>query len=243
GVVLINETMARRYWPGHDPIGQRLEIGYSRKELEIIGMVGDVRQLRLDAEVKPEVYVSFNQTPWTFMTFVIKTAGDPSSLASTVRGQVGIVDKDIPVYSIATMQQRMSDSVAKRRFNMLLVGSFGFLALVLAGVGIYGVISYSVAQRTHEIGLRMALGADRRDIFRLIVGQGIVLTIIGIGIGLIGSFALTRLISTLLFGVTATDTLTFAGVSLLLSSVALAACYVPARRATRVDPMVALRYE
>jgi putative ABC transport system permease protein len=177
------------------------------------------------------------------MTFVVRAAGDPSSLMGTIKRQVWAIDRDIPIYSLATLSERVSDSVAKRRFNMWLVGSFAVLASLLAAVGIYGVISYAVSRRTHEIGIRLALGAERRNILRLVIGQGLALTLIGIAVGLAGSVALTRLISNLLFGVSATDPLTFVGVSVLLVVIALLACFIPARRATRVDPMAALRYE
>jgi putative ABC transport system permease protein len=243
-VALVNETMAGRYWPGEDAVGQRIKATFGgERPLEIVGVVGDTRQAGLDAEVRPEIYLPFTQRTWAFMSFVVKTEGDPLALAGAVKSQVLMLDRDVPVYSLATLEQRMSDSVAKRRFNMILVGCFGFLALALAAVGIYGVLAYSVARRTHELGLRMALGADSRDIFKLVIFQGMTLTLAGLAAGLTGSLLLTRLISTLLFGVTATDPLTLAGVSVLRGALAFAACYITARMATRVDTMVALLYE
>ncbi len=249
GVIIINETLARRFWPDEDPIGERLAIGLSfddegaPESYEIVGIVGDVRHRRLDADVFPQMFLPYRQQTWDFMSFVLRTNGDPLRLVGGVRGQVRAVDKDQPVYGIRTMEQYVSASVAQRRFSMLLLGIFAALAVALAAGGTYGVISYSVSQRTHEIGIRMALGAQRRDIFKLVVGQGMGPVLIGVGIGLAASLALTRFLSSLLFGVSATDPVTFAGVAVLLAAVALLACYIPARRATRVDPLVALRYE
>jgi putative ABC transport system permease protein len=178
------------------------------------------------------------------MTLVVRTnSSDPAGLSASLRSAVQQVDADQPVFDIQTMDQILAKSVATRRFNMLLLGIFASVALMLAGVGIFGVMNYSVTQRTHEIGIRMALGAQARDVLKMIVGQGMLLTLIGLGVGVAAALALTRVLSGLLYGVTATDPVTFAGVSLILAAVALAACYIPARRAMKVDPMVALRYE
>ena len=239
--IIINETMARTFFPGEDPLGRRIRI-IASPWLTIVGVVGDIRHTGLSTRPNPEVYLSDLQEPSGSMAVMVRTSGDPLTLASAVREQVTAVDKDQPV-AITTMDQIFSDSVVGQRFNMLLLSVFGALALGMAVVGVFGVINYSVAQRTQEIGIRIALGAQRRDIFRLVVGQGMVLALLGVGIGLVGAFALTRLISGLLFGVSATDPLTFLLVSLLLTSVALLASYIPARRAMKVDPMIALRCE
>jgi putative ABC transport system permease protein len=239
--IIINETFARRFFPDQDPMGQRIRI-ISSPWLAVVGVVGDIRHMGLQTQPNPEMYLSDLQEPSGSMAVMVRTAGDPLMLAAAVREQVTALDQDLPV-AITTMDQIRSDSVGGQRFNALLLSIFGALALGLAVVGVFGVINYSVAQRTHEIGVRIALGAKRRDIFKLVVGQGMVLALIGVGIGLAGAFALTRLISGLLFGVSPTDFGTFAVVSLLLAGVALVASYIPARRAMNVDPMVALKYE
>ena len=244
--LIVNEALARRYWPGEEVIGKRL--GFeddAAKQIwwEIVGVVGNVKHERLDAEAKPEVYFPYQQSPRNFMTLVVRTSSEPSNMIATVREQVLAIDRDQPVFNIKTMEERLSKSVAQSRFLMLLLGVFSALALILAAVGIYGVMAYVVTQRTHEIGIRMALGAQSADVLRMVVGQGMMLTFIGVGIGLVAAFALTRLMASLLYGVTATDPWTFAAVALVLSAVALLASFIPARRATKVDPMVALRYE
>ena len=239
--VIINETMARTYWPNEDPLGRRMRIIFS-PWLTVVGVVGDVRHSGLNTPPNPEVYLSQLQEPNSSMAVMMRTAGDPLQLGAAVREQVKAVDKDQPL-TLTTMDQIFSDSVAGQRFNTLLLGIFASVALVLAMIGVFGVINYSVAQRTHEIGIRMALGAQRRDVFRLIVGEGLALTLVGVGLGSAGAFALTRLITGLLYGVSPTDPTTFVVVAISLSAVALLACYIPARRATRVDPLVALRYE
>lgn len=239
--IIINETMARKFFADEDPMGQRIRI-ISSPWLTIVGIVGDVRHTGLSTQPNPEMYLSDLQEPSDSMAVMVKTAGDPLNLAAAVREQVMALDRDQPV-AITTMDDIFSASVGGQRFNMLLLSIFGALALILAVVGVFGVINYSVAHRTREIGLRIALGARRTDILQLVIGQGLVLALLGVGIGLGGAFALTRLISGLLFGVSPTDPLTFVVVSLLLTGVALLATYIPARRAMNVDPMVALRCE
>ncbi|HEY0004368.1 MAG TPA: ABC transporter permease [Pyrinomonadaceae bacterium] len=246
-VAVISETMARKYWPGEDPIGKRISPGKAETPedwITIIGVVKDVRQFELSATPKPQMYLSYTQAAFFEpRDLVISTDAEPLSLAATVRRAVWEIDKDQPVSDIRTMEEILSESVARQRFSMLLLGIFAALALALAAVGIYGVMSYSVAQRTREIGIRMALGAQRSDVLKLAVGAGLKLVLIGVAIGLLASFVLTRVMSSLLFGVSATDPATFVIISLVLISVALLASYIPARRATKVDPMIALRYE
>ncbi|MFY9609354.1 MAG: ABC transporter permease [Blastocatellia bacterium] len=242
-VAVINETMAQRYWPGEDPLGQRMRIEDDDPWMEIVGVVGTVKHFGLDSKSRPEFYVPYPNDPWPFMTAVIRSTSNPTSLADAMRNAVWAIDKDLPVPDIKTMEQLLSGSVAGRQFNMLLLGTFAAVALVLASVGIYGVMSYSVTQRTHEIGIRMALGARQSDVVKLVVGQGVILALIGVGIGLAGALALTRVLASLLFEVGTTDPATFLAISILLTGVALGACFVPARRAAKVDPLIALRYE
>jgi putative ABC transport system permease protein len=243
-VILINETLARKYFPGEDPVGKRLTLGLNDINGEIVGVIGDVRSSSLSKEAGPEFYVPLEQVPFSDLSLVVRTSfDDPALVAESLRAAVQEVDKDQPLYEVRTMNSLIANSVARQRFSMTLLALFAAFALLLACVGIFSVMSYLVTQRTHEIGIRMALGAQTRDVLRMILGRGMTLTLIGIGIGLAASFALTRVMRGLLFGVSATDPLTFTGVSLLLALVALAACYLPARRAARVDPMVALRYE
>ncbi len=239
--IIINETMARLYWPNEDPVGRRMKILFS-PWLTVVGVVGDVHHTGLNTPPNPEIYMSQLQEPSDSMAVMARTNGDPLQLAAAVREQVKSIDKDLPV-TVTTMDQIFSDSVAGQRFNTLLLGIFASVALVLAMIGVFGVINYSVAQRTHEIGIRLALGAQRRDVFRLVVGQGLLLAVIGVGLGAVGAVALTRLIAGLLYGVSPTDGPTFVLVALIVTVVAALACYLPARRATRVDPLVALRYE
>jgi len=246
-VVVISETMARRYWPNEDAVGKRIAVGRVRSDqdwISVAGVVKDVRQFELTADPKPQMYLSYRQAAFFFpRDLVVKTDVDPASMAATVRKAVWDIDKDQPVSNIRTMEDILADSIARQRFSMLLLAIFAGVALVLAGVGIYGVMSYSVAQRTREIGIRMALGAQTGAVLKLAVGYGMKLVAVGIVTGLIAAFALTRVMATLLFGVTATDPATFTLISFLLVAVAALASYVPARRATKVDPITALRYE
>ncbi len=248
GVVIISESAAHRFWPGESPIGKRLMRGSFDPDnpwWKVVGVVGDVRYRTLAAGQNndPDVYFSLTQLPTRFLGIVLRSAADARSLTSSLRAVIREMDPNLPLYQVSTMEVLLAEATAQDRITALLLGAFALTALLLASVGIYGVISYSVSQRTHEIGIRMALGAQRRDIFKLVVGQGMVLTLAGVGVGLAASFGLTRFLQSLLFGVSATDPVTFAGVALLLVAVALLACYIPARRATRVDPLVALRYE
>jgi putative ABC transport system permease protein len=243
-VALINETAAKRGWPNEDPIGKRIALGgVDSPKRTIVGIVRDVNHQGLDDAPEMQTYVPHAQWAGSYMTLVVRTTIDPASLTAAVRNEIRAVDANLPHYQIATMQQLISGSVAQRRFTLLLVGVFAAVALLMSAVGIYGVISYSVAQRTQEIGIRVALGAQTGDVLKLIIGQGMALVATGVLIGLAGAFGLTRLMSSLLFDVSATDPLTFAGISLLLAAVALLACWVPARRAAKVDPMIALRHE
>jgi putative ABC transport system permease protein len=245
-VLMINETAARRYWPGEDPVGKRLSFSTGSTPptwLTVVGVVKDVLQYGLDVPAKPTIYLPFLQLPEEFMVTVVRTGVDPSSVSSAVRGAIAAVDKEQPLLMTRTMAEIYSDSVAQRRFNTILIAAFASLALVLAMVGVYGLMTYAVTGRVHEMGVRVALGAQRWDVLRLVLGQGLGLTLAGIGFGLGVSFALTGFISKLLFNVPRSDPVTFVAVSLSLGAIALLACYLPARRAARVDPMVALRYE
>ncbi|MGZ8846811.1 MAG: FtsX-like permease family protein, partial [Pyrinomonadaceae bacterium] len=242
-VIVINEALARRYFPGEEPIGKRISIGFENVPREIVAVVGNIKQSTLNSDARPAMYIPHLQLPAGGMSIVVRTNGDPMALAALARNEIHAVDAAIPVTKIRTMGEVFSESVVQQRFSMLLVGLFGSLALVLAAIGIYGVMAYTVTQRKHEIAVRMALGARRSQVWKLILKDALMLASIGIGIGLIGAFALTRLMSSLLFEVKPTDAQTFAMVSALLILVALLACLVPARRATKVDPLVALRYE
>ena len=243
GVIIINEALAHRYWPDGDPLGQRLTVGFEKSPREIVGIVASVKQSTLSAGARPAMYLPHLQLPTGGMSIVIRTNGDPMSLAALARTQIHSVDPTIPVTNTRTMDEIFSASVAQQRFSMLLVGVFGALAVILAAIGIYGVMGYAVTQRKHEIAVRMALGAKTNQVLKLILKDGLVLASLGVAIGLAGAFALTRLMSSLLFEVKPTDAQTFIAVSALLIFVALLACLIPARRATKVDPLVALRYE
>jgi putative ABC transport system permease protein len=244
-VVLISESLARQHFPGEDPIGKRILVEMFEKPnpTEIIGIVGDVRYDSLTDEAEPTVYFPHPELTYDFMTLVIRTIGDPAEMAPAVRGELRAIDPEQPVSDVRTMNQVMGETLARSRFNTLLLVLFAGLATLLAAVGIFGVMNYSVTLRTHEIGIRMALGAQPGQVLMLILRQGLLLTLTGIGIGLAGALALTRVMSGLLFGVGATDPATFAAIVLLLGVVSLIACYIPARRATRVDPLIGLRYE
>ncbi|HKP86340.1 MAG TPA: ABC transporter permease [Blastocatellia bacterium] len=245
-VAIISESMAARYFPGEDPIGKRIKRGSAVANYNwptIVGVAADVKHSALEKQSRPHLYFPYLQSPFGYMVIVARTSTNPESLATAASKAVWAVDKDQPVSNVKTMDHYLSEAVASRRFYMTLLGVFASVAMVLAAVGIYGVMSYSITQRTHEIGIRMALGAAERDVLKLVVGQAMLLAAVGVGIGMIASFALTRVLSSFLYGVTATDPLTFLAVSALLAGVALGACLVPARRAMKVDPMVALRYE
>jgi putative ABC transport system permease protein len=245
-VLVIDEEFARRYWPGEEAVGKRIRLGTQEGAplLTVIGVVGRVKMEGLNQDSnRVQGYFAFSQMPFSGMTVLAKAAGDPNQLIASMRQQVKAIDSDQPIYNIRTMNEIRADSVAPERLNLALLSIFAGLALVLAVVGIYGVMSYSVTQRTHEIGIRMAIGAQPRDVFRMVIGQGMALALIGIAFGLAGAFGLTRLMATMLFGVEPTDPVTFASIAVLLMLVALVACYVPSRRATKVDPMVSLRYE
>ncbi len=248
-VVIITETFAKQYFPNEDPIGRRMHPGISSIEgeestmREIVGVVGDVRNRGLNTAPKAAYYVPHTQVPFSQMVGVVKTNGEPRSLIPTVTKEVGAMDQAIPLFGVKSMEEYLSASVAAPRFNTTLLSIFAAVALVLTVVGLYGVMSYSVAQRTNEIGIRLALGAQARDVLVMIVKQASTLILVGLAIGLAGAFALTRLIASLLFGVTEKDPITFGVVAVLLAVVALMACYIPALRATRVDPMEALRRE
>jgi putative ABC transport system permease protein len=247
GAVVINEAMAKRFWPNEDPIGKRISTATSNGQQTqwqtIVGVVGNVRHLGLDVEPRPEIYYHTTSNPPFGPVVVIRTTGDPQRLISIARAKVRELDHDVAISNVNTMEQLVAQSVAQRRFGMFLVGIFAALALVLAVVGIYGVVSYSVAQRTNEIGVRMALGASTTDVLNLVLKHGMALALIGVAAGLAGAFVVTRLMVAVLFDVKPTDVVTFATVSVGLMLVALLACYVPARRAMKVDPLVALRYE
>jgi putative ABC transport system permease protein len=244
-VVVINESMARRDFPGEDPIGKRIG-GDDQREAMIVGVTSDVKRFGLEAEAVFEEYHLFLQNAEAMggnIKLMVRAAGDPLNLTAAVRQQVWAINANIPVVDVMTMEQRLAETLAPRRFQMLLFGAFAVVALVLAAVGVYGVISHSVSRRTHEIGVRMALGARPRNVLLMVIRQGMSLALVGVAIGLVAAFALTRVMAGLLFNVKTDDPATFAGVSLLLAAVAFLATFLPARRATKVDPMVALRQE
>ncbi len=244
-VVVVNETFVRKNLAGLDPIGQRVTIHMKDTDVpsEIVGVVGDTKHLGLDSENEAMAYWPHPELTYPSMTLVIRTRGDATGVAPGAREVIRNLDPEQPIGDVSTMERLLAKSVARSRFNTTLLSIFSLVALVMAAVGIYGVMSYSVLQRTHEIGVRMALGAQHRDVLKLVVQQGIAVGLIGVVVGLLSSYGLTRLIATLLFEVAATDVTTFATVAGGLFLVTLAACFLPARRATKVDPLVALRYE
>ncbi|HTG18112.1 MAG TPA: ABC transporter permease, partial [Blastocatellia bacterium] len=246
-VTVIDEEFVRRYFPDVEPIGQHIRPGGNSPKNPLAEVVGVVRRVRMDGlsedSNRVQSYYPLRQLPFGGMTIVVKTANDPLGIVSAAREQVFSIDPDQPVYNINSMEQLRSDSIAPDRLNLMLLVSFAAVALILAGVGIYGVMAYSVTQRTHEIGIRMALGARQSDVLGMVIRQGMKLAVVGLTIGLIGAWLATRAMTSLLFGVSATDPMTFAVISVALAGVALGACFVPARRATKVDPMIALRYE
>jgi putative ABC transport system permease protein len=244
-MAIVNEVLARTVFPGQDPIGRQItNFGPDNLTLQIVGVVGNVRHVGLDTQPHAEIYQLLGQAQWPSMFVTMRSAtSDAMSLNSSAQNAVWSVNKDVPLANIRTMHDLVSNSVQRRRFSMLLLTMFAGVAMLLAATGLYGVMSYSVAQRTKEIGIRMALGARRPNVLALIVKQGMALVFIGIAAGTLLSLGMTRLISGMLFGITATDPLTFAGVAALLGAVAFLANYLPALRAASVDPMVALRYE
>jgi putative ABC transport system permease protein len=247
-VGVINESAAREYFPNENPVGARIRWARGPKDkwITIAGVVGDVKHFGLGLPEQSAVYTLYEQQdqPWKrWMYLVVRSQSDAAAMTGAVKEKIRSIDNQLPASKVNLMAEVMAESLAAQQFNMLLLGLFAMVALLLAVVGIYGVISYSVSQRTHEIGIRMALGAQTRDVLRLVLTQGLRLAVTGVALGLIAAFALTRVMESLLFGVSATDPLTFASIALLLAGVALLACFVPARRAAKTDPMVALRYE
>jgi putative ABC transport system permease protein len=244
-VTIINESMARRFWPSQDPIGQHIKIGPPQGEpwLTIVGVVKDVRQIGLDSDIGFATYEPLAQRPRETMQLALRVAGDPAAALRDVSAELRRLEPALLIDQLQTMTQRIGESVAPRRLNLVLFGLFACLALVLASVGLYGVVAYSAGQRTHEFGIRMALGAEPRDVLHMVLSQGLRLALIGVAIGIVAALVLTRLLTTLLFGIQPTDPLTIAGVALLLTTVALFACWLPAHRATRVAPTAALRWE
>ena len=245
-VAVINETMARRYWPDGDAVGTRVTFGNPQQNpiwMTIVGVVGDIRNEGLAEEPYPQLYRSANQILLRGTTYVVRTTTSPTSIAAAVRREVNSLSATVPVYRVQTMEDVMSEAVAQPRFALMLIGVFAAVAALLAAVGLYGVMSYTVAEQTREIGIRMALGAKQGDVLRQVVARGGLLTLIGVSIGLVGAFGVTRLLSSLLFGISATDAATFVGVPVLLVTVAVLACLIPAMRAARVDPMIPLRSE
>jgi putative ABC transport system permease protein len=252
-VAVIDETFARQQFPNEDPLGHYIAgKGKDNPDAEIVGVVAHVKHFGLNAEerVQPQLYLPFNQAPDSElpylaprMNLVLRTTADPLTLTSAVRREVQSLNPNQPIYNVYTMEQTLDRSLAPQRFSTTLLLLFAAVALVLASVGIYGVISYSVTSRTHEIGIRMALGAQKSDVLRLVVGHGMALAALGVLVGLVGAFAVTRVMASQLYGVSATDPVVFVGIALLLAAVAFLATYIPARRATKVDPMIALRYE
>ena len=242
-VAVVNETLVRRYWPHENPIGKHLLLGRMIQPAGVVGVAGDVNNLSLAVAPAAEVYLAFPQRPWASMNLILRTAGDPHKWAAAVRAAVAVVDREQPVTAVSTMEEVLDTSTAQQRFSVFLLGIFSMTALLLAAVGLYGAIAYSVAERTQEMGVRIALGAAPRDILRMIVGQGLALAVTGLAAGTLAALALTRLMSPLLFQVSASDPASFAASAVLFAAIAALASYLPARRAIRVDPAEALRYE
>jgi putative ABC transport system permease protein len=240
--VIVNEELARRYFGGN-ALGKRLRVNSEGPFLEIVGIVRSAKYRDLREDVLPFIYIPLAQEYQPDMTLLVRTTGDPAALLGTLRNEVLAVNKNVPVFAVQTMTEQIAGQLAVDRMIAVLLSIFGGVALLLAAIGIYGVMAYAVAQRTREIGIRLALGAERSDILTMIVRRGLTLALVGAGIGLALAFALTRVVKTLLFGISATDPLTFSAISILLVAVALLASYFPARRATKVDPMSALRNE
>jgi putative ABC transport system permease protein len=246
-VAVLNRTLANKLWPGGEALHQRLTLDDPHQPpvrwMTVVGVVGDVRHESLDEDPGDEIYTAQLQSPMLNGTLVVHTAGDPQKLATPIRRIVQDLDRDLPVDQAQTMDEVVAASLASNRFNTVLLGLFAGLALVLAAVGVYGVVSYTVDQRTHEIGIRMALGAHRDQVLGLVLRQGMILVLIGLGLGLAGAFAATRQLASLVYGVSTSDPWTFAIVALVLAAVAFAANFLPAHRATRIDPLIALRQE
>jgi putative ABC transport system permease protein len=245
-VTVINEALARRIWPGEDPIGKRLKLGYPESPFparEVVGVVADIKLNGVERSTPMQAYFPFTQMAWTNFSIVVRTTGEPLQLAGSVERAIHTLDKDLPVTAIRSMDQLLGNAHAARRLNLIVLASFAGLALLLAAVGIYGVIAYSVKQRTHELGIRMALGAQAGDVLKLILAQGLRLALLGVVLGLGAAVGLTRWMESLLFEVRPTDPLTFTVIAAVLVLVALFACWIPAWRATKVDPLVALRYD
>jgi len=246
GVAIVNQALAKSYFADENPIGRRIVLAYMGRRLvrEIVGVASDIKQEELGLPARPELFVPYQQVPWLGAALVIRTSrSDPMSLQKDLQQAIWEVDKNLPVSRPDTVEHHLSDLVAEPRLYTLLLGVFAAIALILASVGIYGVMSYSVTERTHEIGVRVALGAERRDVLALVIRRGLILALGGVAIGLVGAFALTRVLSGLLYDISATDTITFIAIGFVLTGVALGACLAPASRATKVDPMIALRYE
>jgi predicted permease len=245
-VTIVNETFVKRYFPNEDPIGKRFTFGGggpNARWITIVGVVRDTKRQGVDQPVRIESWMPLAQRPAGSMEVVLRTTGDPLALSNAVREAVWSLDRNLPISSIQTVEDVLSERVAQQRLNMLLLGLFALVALILAAVGIYGVMSYAVTQRTQEIGIRMALGAQASDVLRMVVWRGMTLALIGVALGLGASLAMTRVMKNLLFEVSTTDPFTFTAIAVLLTAVAFVACWIPARRATKVDPIVALRYE
>jgi putative ABC transport system permease protein len=244
--MIVNQALAEQNFPGENAVGKRITFGGTDNNqqpawFEIVGVAANVRSLELREEPGPELFFSTLQDPFASMSLVVRSSVEPESISGAVRQAVAEVDRTVPVSKVETMEHIVSTSVTQPRFNLFLLGLFSVIALLLSAAGIYGVTAYTVSQRTHELGIRLALGAQVGDVLRMILGQGMAVIMIGVAVGLFAAFALMRLMKSWLYGVSETDPLTFAAITLILSLVALVACYVPARRATRVDPLVALR--